>query len=612
MKHIDGIAQELFDKIHSRFGNTSIRDEKGEPTGDPEQARFFNFNYSDNTGKNFGVVTISIIDGENLKFTYGKNISKGMNSKQKKNWSKFMENLRLFAMKSMLKWEPSDISRQGLTPKDIRQSSQVDSPIKVKDINLEESLQLGNRRFSYQNFGPIKLIVRHQTPIDIENPVNRSHNIKDIFFQNNQGEKFKCPHNNLTIARALANHLAQNGRVNDSGYTNILQMVEGLKKLSGFIRRSQYENYSDPEIVELVKEAKSEYSNGRSILKRLSKTRHYESALNEVQSMFKDQEIKEEDVQHIREKLTKHVLDKKIESALPDISALFHKKKRREKTLIDNNKWLLNKHLINSIAENISMYQSSIKYSTMDSMVEHVLENLEQYLEEQNLLEYKTQCQGWKTNYAQLESLVEKQLVSKFVLEVLKQAKHMPKKPQQTTNVKRVDIIDQIVKEAFDEDENDIDMDELQDIFDSPLEFGADGDNAVSTITDVLGDLPDSDKLMDMIYRESQDDPDQDARPLIKYFLLDRHPEIHDRLNFEKVDDTATKQEVDTAAATPPPPPPTPPEPTGPAVAPTMAAPAPDLNQPLDLSQELPQQPLPQAQPQLEEFVDLKRLAGIK
>lgn len=620
MKDINRIAQELFDKVHSRFGNTTMADEKGTPTDDPEQARFLNFTYTDNTGKSFGIVTINIVDTKNLKVTYGKNVSKGMDSKQKKNWYEFLQNLRYFAKRVGLVFDARDISRSGLTAKDIRQSSRVDSPHKVRDVNLGESLQLGNKRYSYQNFGPIRLIVRHRTPIDVDQPRNQSRNIRDIFFQNDQGERFKCPHNNLTVARALANHLSQKGQVNDSGYTNILQMVEGLKKLSGFIRRSQYENYTDPEIVDLIKEAKSEYSNGRSILKRLSKTRHYESALNEVLDMFKEEMANEEDIKHVREKLTKHVLDSRIESALPNISALFHKKKNKDKALIDNNKWLLDKNLINSIAETISVYESSVRYSSMEKMVEHVLDSLEQHLNEQNLLEYKTKCQEWKTNYVQLENAVEKQLVSKFVLEVLKRSKNLPVK-ENAKPKKSIDIVDQIINEEF--DNIDIDIDELQKLLDSPLEYGADGDNAVGAISDLLGNLEDSDKLMDMIYKESQDNPDDDARPLIKYFLMDRHPEIHDQLDFEKIDSADAKQEVEKAAAVPPPEPPEPAAPAGVAPAPTATAPAAgmplvppaagpeDLSQPLDLSQEIPQPP-PAPTGRLEEVADLRRLAGIK
>lgn len=126
MKDINRIAQELFDKIHSRFGNTSIGDDRAKSTDDPMLARFYNFDYKDNTGKNFGNVTVSIVDTSSLKVYFGKNLSQDMNHKQKRNWYNFLKELRLFAKRNLLKFDARDISRSGLNYKDIKQSSSVD------------------------------------------------------------------------------------------------------------------------------------------------------------------------------------------------------------------------------------------------------------------------------------------------------------------------------------------------------------------------------------------------------------------------------------------------------------------------------------------------------
>ena len=518
MKDINRIAQELFDKIHSRFGNTSIGDDNARSTDDPVLARFYNFDYMDNTGENFGNVTISIVDTNSLKVYFGKSLSQNMNTKQKKNWYQFLKELRHFAKRNLLKFDARDISRSGLNYKDIRQSSKVDSPYEIKDLQLGESLVFGNDKLSYQTLGPIKIIVRHKKPFDMTQTRSRSRNIKDIFFQNTDGEKFKCPYNNLTVARAIGNHLAQNGKINDEGYNHILQMVESLKKINGFIRRAKFENYSDPEVVGLVAEAQKEYSNGKSILRRLTKTRHYESALNEIKTMFRENTTQEEDMSHIRKKLTKQVLDHRIESALPSISAIYHKKKNKNQALIDNNKWLLDKILINSIAEDISVYESSVKYNSLDQLVEYVLTNLERKLDEHNLSEYRSQCQTWKENYSKLENLTEKNVIGKFVLEVLKQAKNKPNKKIVEFS-HPINIVDQIIKEEYKNDE--VDIDELQNLLDSPLEFGADGDNAVGALSEIIDNLDDSDELKTLLYKESQNNPNDDARQLINYFFMD-------------------------------------------------------------------------------------------
>jgi hypothetical protein len=45
MKNIERIAEELFDKIRSRFEHVVLGDEKTDETDDPELARFFKFYY---------------------------------------------------------------------------------------------------------------------------------------------------------------------------------------------------------------------------------------------------------------------------------------------------------------------------------------------------------------------------------------------------------------------------------------------------------------------------------------------------------------------------------------------------------------------------------------
>ena len=67
MKNIERIAEELFDKIRSRFEHVVLGNEKTDETDDPEQARFFNFDYVSEAGTNYGNITLSLIDEDSLK-----------------------------------------------------------------------------------------------------------------------------------------------------------------------------------------------------------------------------------------------------------------------------------------------------------------------------------------------------------------------------------------------------------------------------------------------------------------------------------------------------------------------------------------------------------------
>lgn len=615
MKDLNRIAQELFDKIHSRFGNTTIGDENAKSTDDPMLARFFNFDYTDTSGKNYGNVTASIVDTDSLKVYFGKNLSQEMDEPQKKEWYEFLKQLRFFAKRNMMKFDARDISRSGLTYKDIRQSSKVDRPYKTKELNLGESLMFGNDKTSYQTVGPIKLIIRHTKPVDMSRYGSRSRNIDSIFFQNLDGERFKSPYRNLMVSRALANHLSRGGKFNDEHYNNVCSMYEGMKKLGSFVRRSKFEGYQDPEIIRLVNEAKKEYISGSNILRRMATGKHYESALNEVKAIL-SQKATDEDMGYIKEKLTKHVIDNRIETALPDISRVFHKKKENDKTIMDSTKWLFDRQLIRDVAENLAMYDSAVKYNTMEQMVTHVLENLKQKLSEKNLSEYASKCQSWQENFDQMENLTEKNLVGKFVLEVVRQSKKL--KPEVIAEYNNpIDIVNTLVEAEFDDE---IDIKELQSIMNSKLEFGADGDNAVGIIEELFKNLDDVDNLKDLLYKESKENPNEDARSLIKYWLMDKHPEIYDQMDLSKVEKAEAENnlEKEEPIAPPPPAPPQPlPEPamepgSTPAMTGIEMAQTPPVlpgNQPI-----MPVEPIPPQQPMapIQPIQELKKLSGIR
>jgi hypothetical protein len=68
------ISIDLFEKLRGRFDNISLGDEKANAVTNPALAKFFNFNYVDESGNNYGNITISL-EKNFLKIFYGKNIS---------------------------------------------------------------------------------------------------------------------------------------------------------------------------------------------------------------------------------------------------------------------------------------------------------------------------------------------------------------------------------------------------------------------------------------------------------------------------------------------------------------------------------------------------------
>jgi len=96
-REIEKIAEDLFEKVRSRFENVNLGNETAKATPNPEEARFFNFDYVSKDGENFGNITLSLIDENSLKIYFSRNISEKLDDVQRKEWYEFLHELRYFA-----------------------------------------------------------------------------------------------------------------------------------------------------------------------------------------------------------------------------------------------------------------------------------------------------------------------------------------------------------------------------------------------------------------------------------------------------------------------------------------------------------------------------------
>jgi hypothetical protein len=200
MREINKISEALFEKIRDRFEDVSLGDENAKATQNPEDARFFNFDYTVD-GVSHGNITISVIDETSLKIYFSKNISSELDEEEQAKWYGFLRELREFAKRNLLSFEPRDITRSTLKHRDLQQVSKSDSTYS-KDEVIGESRLHGTSRSSYEQDGNVKIIVRHSDRVDPEQRGARSRKIKALFVETTDGERFKLPYNNLKYARA--------------------------------------------------------------------------------------------------------------------------------------------------------------------------------------------------------------------------------------------------------------------------------------------------------------------------------------------------------------------------------------------------------------------------
>jgi hypothetical protein len=328
MREINKIAEGLFEKIRDRFEDVSLGDENAKATTDPEKARFFNFDYEAD-GKSYGNITLSLIDETSLKVYFSKNISHDLEKEERDNWYSFLRELREFAKRNLLSFEPRDITRSTLKHRDIQQQSKADSTFNKGEVVGESRLH-GTSKSSYQECGPVRIIVRHSGKVDEERRGDRSRKIKSIYIETHEGERFKLPENNLRYARAMARHVSEGGSMLDDLGNHITEMAQEISKLRPFKNGMRRRTFEDEETQAMAEAAFEYHGLLNNTLKRMTGKKGYQK----VKEHFKAEEILTDDFDalSLKEKFVKRTFDDRLEEALPLVYKAYNMKKENKFT----------------------------------------------------------------------------------------------------------------------------------------------------------------------------------------------------------------------------------------------------------------------------------------
>lgn len=222
------ISEELFNKIRSKFPRITMGDEKGLVTNKPEQAKFFDFSFTE-SGEEIGSVTVTI-DEEKLSVMYSESFLEDIGEITQNKWFDFLRELRRFSKKRLLDFDVRNITKTNLDKRDYQFIAQQ----KFGDTTMNESRLYGTSRNSFQNVGSAKIHIRHSQPVNTEIPSGRTQYIESIFIESDTGEKFKYPFKHLNGARAAARHISAGGNLYDSFGKHITGLSEELNHLRKF------------------------------------------------------------------------------------------------------------------------------------------------------------------------------------------------------------------------------------------------------------------------------------------------------------------------------------------------------------------------------------------
>ena len=193
-KNLNIIAKELFGKIRTQFPKIKLGDADSAVTDKPEDARFFNFEYTQD-GKMLGNVDISLSEDDGLVVIYSNDIVKEQGDSSKKQFFNFLKELRELAKQNLMNFDIRDISRSNLEKRDYAYMSKNNG-----ESSMSESKLFGTNKTSYQQLGDAKIIVKHSAPVNFENPAGRTQRIESIYIENIHGERFKYPFKHLNGA----------------------------------------------------------------------------------------------------------------------------------------------------------------------------------------------------------------------------------------------------------------------------------------------------------------------------------------------------------------------------------------------------------------------------
>lgn len=280
MQAIQIISQDLFDKVRSRFSNLEMGDETGAVTIDPALARFFDFDFVVE-GSNLGRVSISLNELGSLKVYYSQGITENQDDPAKQSWYKFLKEMRFFAMRRLLRFDTRDISKTNLDKNDFQHLAATQAP---KEEEMPETMNesrwndKSTKKTSRAVKGQTEVIVRHSQAVDEMYPGARSQrkNIKAIFIQNRDGERFKYPFIHPAGAFAMAQHVDHGGVPHDPAGKAIIKMSEQIAQLQEFQRKVSRSTLHD-DATGITERAIGRLNELKAQVEALGKRHHYEA-----------------------------------------------------------------------------------------------------------------------------------------------------------------------------------------------------------------------------------------------------------------------------------------------------------------------------------------------
>jgi hypothetical protein len=184
----------------------------------------------------------------------------------------------------------------------------------------------GSAMKSINELGDAKLIVRHKRTVDEEKRGARTRQIESIFIENNEGERFKFPSNNITAAKAMVRHVKEGGTPYDDFGQYIYETMEELNQLKVFQRKNRRNDFFED--ANISEEIGGRVTQLRTNLKQIAGVKgyahHFESFARE------GAEVDKEKLDELKDNVTISYFDEAISDSLPYVARVIENMRGRQ------------------------------------------------------------------------------------------------------------------------------------------------------------------------------------------------------------------------------------------------------------------------------------------
>jgi hypothetical protein len=295
-------AQQLFDLLVTKNFDPELLNSAGMPSENPAETEVFSFDWTSESGNDYGTVVIMLGDDSNLDVYFGDNLGRSMEAGDKQEWFSFLEQLKNFATRNMLGFGTKNLNR-------LRYSMQSQAAVKE---SIFESWT-GTRTTSW-NGRPqeARLMIKHNRPLGETDA--RFRYVESLFIETAEGERYKLPFTKLSGGRAMVEHIRNGGRPYDARGLHITEMVTELNVLSRF-RRSNHGKIFEGDTAQLVEDTNAYYEGLQRTLKSLSGNRGYTTYFESWNpAVITEEEAVVEGLKHL---FVTQSIDQRVEDALP-------------------------------------------------------------------------------------------------------------------------------------------------------------------------------------------------------------------------------------------------------------------------------------------------------